>query len=779
MTKKRILAVSAISKVILALSGLTALALLPTPALAFDFETQSGETAGNPAGQSLYQVEITATDVGQSFPVSWVLPANADIPQLTATAVFEVVELTSNRLVLDVSVSNETASSFQAAITSFGFGITPTATDVALSVIEGNTATFETVVINQNQQNFPGGFKDINVCIYAANNCSGGAIMQGLQSGSSEDVFRLEIAGDFGATPSVSLASFPVKFQTEAGSFELAGAFTEVSNDVAMSESDDDNDDDGRVESNDDNDDSESDDGSESDDDLPESVSESVYREISARSGVAVSELRIVEARRETWTDSCLGLGGPADSCLQSLFPGWRVVVESEEQTWVYRTDESGSVVVLDTAATETRTASVYTETRTETTEERTEVSGSVTTETVSGSSTSSTSGGTAVSTTETAVNVRQVEFSETTRAAVLQAIAQQYSGEVTNLEIVEVRRKVWSDGCLGLPSNNTCTQAQVPGWVVVARSQQQTWVYHTNESGSVVVLNESATAIRRAQLIAQQGTRVSFRDVASSYWAREFISELAALEIIEGFPDGTFRPDQPVTKAQFAAMLRRAFELRDVRNAVRFTDVSSSYWAYTAIQEAYEMGFLSVDEGNEFNPTRSLTRADVLLAIARGLRLSSSSSVDTTLAYYTDISTISSSETRSLLAALTEQGIVVNYPETRLLSLSRVATRAEVAVFIYQALFSTGSVTEVESPYVVTTPGSDNDDRDDSEDRDDDNGSDDNGSDDSGNDDDDDSTRQNCNQGIGNGAEGCDPGNSRPHGGSNDEGGRTPGGRN
>jgi hypothetical protein len=44
------------------------------------------------------------------------------------------------------------------------------------------------------------------------------------------------------------------------------------------------------------------------------------------------------------------------------------------------------------------------------------------------------------------------------------------------------------------------------------------------------------------------------------------------------------------------------------------------------------------------------------------------------------------------------------------------------------------------------------------------------------GDDYDDDNRRRNCNQGIGNGAEGCDPGNSRPHGGSNDEGGRTPG---
>jgi|GEM_PF-1205328 hypothetical protein len=771
--KKRISAVSAVSQVVLAIAGLTALAVVPVPARAFDFQTQSGETAGNPAGQSLYQVQITTADVGESFPVSWVLPARTDIPQLSATAVFEVVELTSDRLVLDVRLSNETAGSFQAAITSFGFGITPTASDVALSVIEGNTATFETVVINQNQQNFPGGFKDINVCIYAANNCSGGAIMQGLQSGSSEDAFRLEIAGDFGATPSVLLASFPIKFQTEAGSFELAGAFTEVSiaeasNDSAMSESDDDDSDDDNdiSESGDDDSESDDDDEEESDnddaesDDLSESVRESVYREISAQSGVAISELRIVETRRETWSDGCLGLGGPADSCLQALVPGWRVIVESDAQTWVYRTDESGSVVVLDVAATETRTASVYTEARTETrTEERitevTEVSGGT-----SGSVTAE----------RTEVSVREAEFSETVRASVLQAIAQQYSGEVTNLEIVEVRRKVWSDGCLGLPSNNACTQALAPGWVVVARSQEQVWVYHTNETGSVVVLNESATATRRAQLIARQGTRVSFRDVASSYWASEFISELAALEIIEGFPDGTFRPDQPVTKAQFAAMLRRAFEVRDVRDAVSFRDVSSSYWAYTAIQEAYEMGFLSVDEDNEFNPTRSLTRADVLLAIATGLRLSSSNSVDEMLAYYTDVSTLSSAETRNLIAALTEQGIIVNYPETRLLSLNRVATRAEVAVFVYQALFSTGSVVEIDSPYVITASDSDGDDDDD--DNDDDNN-------DFEERDDDDSTRQNCNQGIGNGAEGCDPGNSRPHGGSNDEGGRTPGGRN
>src|SRR4028119_1876507 len=52
-----------------------------------------------------------------------------------------------------------------------------------------------------------------------------------------------------------------------------------------------------------------------------------------------------------------------------------------------------------------------------------------------------------------------------------------------------------------------------------------------------------------------------NFSDVSSSYWARDFIAQLAQRDIIAGFPDGTFKPDAPVTRAQFAAMLRKANE--------------------------------------------------------------------------------------------------------------------------------------------------------------------------------------------------------------------------
>ncbi|MEH2354777.1 S-layer homology domain-containing protein [Nostoc sp.] len=249
---------------------------------------------------------------------------------------------------------------------------------------------------------------------------------------------------------------------------------------------------------------------------------------------------------------------------------------------------------------------------------------------------------------------------------------------------------------------------------------------------------------------------QVEFSDVSTDYWAKDFIAELASMEILEGFPDGTFRPDAPVTRAQFAAMVRKAFAKGKIRQLVAFKDVSTQYWAYNAISEVYQMGFLNAVIGKDFNPSQSLSRLDILVALARGLNYQSSGSTDTILSVYSDANTIRS-EYRSLIAALTQRGIVVNYPNVNLLNTEQVATRSEVSALLYQALSSTGQVANISSQYVVgqqqvaveqqtetsrarIKP------------------------------------RRHCNQGIGNGSEGCDPGNSRPHGGSNDEGGRTPG---
>lgn len=214
--------------------------------------------------------------------------------------------------------------------------------------------------------------------------------------------------------------------------------------------------------------------------------------------------------------------------------------------------------------------------------------------------------------------------------------------------------------------------------------------------SGTVAPMVQ--TMMTPAPAVAQ--TTVSFSDVSSNYWARDFIVELARRDVIAGFPDGTFRPNDPVTRAQFAAMVRKAFDKANIRNPVNFSDVASNYWAYNAIRESYAMGFLSGYPGNVFRPGQNIPREQVLVSLANGLNYSTSN-VASSLQLYNDASSISN-YARNSIAAATEKSIVVNYPTVRALNPTRNATRAEVAAFIYQALVSAGQVTAINSPYIV-----------------------------------------------------------------------------
>jgi hypothetical protein len=208
------------------------------------------------------------------------------------------------------------------------------------------------------------------------------------------------------------------------------------------------------------------------------------------------------------------------------------------------------------------------------------------------------------------------------------------------------------------------------------------------------------------------------FTDVGSSYWARPFIESLASEQIIAGFPDGTFRPDQPVTRAQFAAIVRNAFDQPRDRTAPRFSDVSSSYWANAAIADAYGQGFLSGYPNGAFQPEQQIPRVQALVALANGLDYSPQGSVNEVLGVYRDRGQIPSYG-ESPVAAATENRLVVNYPNVDTLQPQRTATRADVAAFIYQALVAEGRMPILQSGqsasgYIVgfggtTNPGTTN----------------------------------------------------------------------
>ncbi len=229
-------------------------------------------------------------------------------------------------------------------------------------------------------------------------------------------------------------------------------------------------------------------------------------------------------------------------------------------------------------------------------------------------------------------------------------------------------------------------------------------------QSGTAALMALSVTVGTVAPFVtaAPSFAQTTFYDVSSNYWAAPFIQELSQRGVIAGFPDGSFRPEEAVTRAQFAAMVNKAFQKAQQRSPINFTDVPSNYWGYSAIQQAYTIGFLSGYPGNRFEPNQAIPRQQVLVSLANGLEYTASSNTESTLQYFNDASNIAS-YARSPIAAATEKQIVVNYPNVKFLNPTATATRAQVAAFIYQALVSSNQASAINSPYVValgaTTP--------------------------------------------------------------------------
>lgn len=645
----------------IAIAGAAALALSPLPALAFTTTTLP-ETAGNPGGQPLSQVEITANDIGQSFLVNWALAGSGNRADLSAQASFTVVEFTSSTLVLDVTLTNQTTGSFQAAIMSFGMAVNTTLSNLTFA---SAGSTFGSITPNRTG-NFPGGFKDINVCIFVANTCSGGAIFNGLQSGGSGDNFRITLTGSFDSN--VVLGAFPIKFQTEAGSYELAGTFGAASSTELITAEE------GSTESS-----------------TPESstvvtstsqtqttetvtttsqttttftqtVAQTILQQVSQQSSLSMGELRILEVSPETWPDGCLGLGQAGTPCTQALVSGYLVKVASRREVYVYRTNSTGSLVVIDQARTQ---------------EYRSRRS-----------------------------RRRRVKVSRQVHQSVLQTIATSYQVDASQLRVTQVRRKHWRDDCLGLPAGGGRGRAcgrgrRVQGYMVVVTDGSQSWVCRSDRTGSYVVVDERATRLRRQQQqwrVSQQV--VQYRDVSRSHWAWEYIQELSSLNILAGYPDGSYHPDQQVNRVELAAIVSRAFEYSELRQATSFTDISTNYWGYNAAQAAYQLGFLETLGGSTFQPQANISRAAALLAIANGLEIPSltPSAAQSLLSNYSGLPT--GGEVQQLLGALIQEGIFVNHPSGTALNLDQPITRAEVAVLIYQALASLGSVESIPADF-------------------------------------------------------------------------------
>lgn len=116
----------------------------------------------------------------------------------------------------------------------------------------------------------------------------------------------------------------------------------------------------------------------------------------------------------------------------------------------------------------------------------------------------------------------------------------------------------------------------------------------------------------------------VAFPDI-QDHWARPFIQQLAERDIVAGYLDGTYRPEGAVSRDEFAAIIRQAFNQakeRSIPSGSVYNDVPADYWAAPAIEEAYEMGFMSGYPEGDFRPLQPVSRVEALVALSRNLNL-------------------------------------------------------------------------------------------------------------------------------------------------------------
>ncbi len=185
-----------------------------------------------------------------------------------------------------------------------------------------------------------------------------------------------------------------------------------------------------------------------------------------------------------------------------------------------------------------------------------------------------------------------------------------------------------------------------------------------------------------------------AYPDVDSTYWAAKQIEELTEKGVIVGYPDGTFKPDENVSRAEFASMAIKALgqEHTTVAQPVTFTDIEPSFWAYDAIQKALYFDLISCPPlGEPFRPDDTVTRAESISVAVNALtteQISNLKAKEVLSKRFTDVNEVP--EWFLIPAGKAEiLNMLVTIPseDKAKVEANRPATRAEVTAILYNMM--------------------------------------------------------------------------------------------
>jgi hypothetical protein len=206
------------------------------------------------------------------------------------------------------------------------------------------------------------------------------------------------------------------------------------------------------------------------------------------------------------------------------------------------------------------------------------------------------------------------------------------------------------------------------------------------NKLSTTLLVSGLSSLIFAPQLLAQN---TNFGDL-QGYWASQYVTALADRSIISGFPDGSFQPNADITRAQFAAIAVKALNLPSGESTNDFTDIPPNYWASPAIRAISKSELVAGFPDGTFRPEERITRAQVLVILANAL---GNQTINTPNQFnrYSDYRTVPNWATTSVSKAA-NAGILVNYPDSSRINPNNLATRGEVAALMYQTLVKLGN---------------------------------------------------------------------------------------
>ena len=185
-----------------------------------------------------------------------------------------------------------------------------------------------------------------------------------------------------------------------------------------------------------------------------------------------------------------------------------------------------------------------------------------------------------------------------------------------------------------------------------------------------------------------------AYPDVDSTHWAAKQIEELTEKGVIVGYPDGTFKPDENVSRAEFASMAIKALgqEHTTVAQPVTFTDIDTSFWAYDAIQKALYFDLISCPpQGEPFRPDDTVTRAESISVAVNALtteQISDMKAKEVLSKKYADLNEVPEwFVIPAGKAEILNMLVVIPSEDKAKIEADRPATRAEVTAILYDMM--------------------------------------------------------------------------------------------